>query len=111
MIVLDTDGSERWRSVGFLPPEEMAPALLQATAEWHFCNDRYEEATESVDRILKEYPDSARVPAALYMRGVCRFEMTQDGRWLKEVYDILNSRYPNSIWAKKAQPYRLLKTT
>lgn len=36
IIVLDGDGNEAYREVGFLPPEEFIPMFMVAKGKWYF---------------------------------------------------------------------------
>lgn len=107
-IVLDPEGKEHQRNVGFLPPEEFIPFLMLGIGKVHFDNERFEEAISCFEQVLNEYPGSASAPEAFYFRGVSRFQMSHDAERLKETYEEIRERYPKSEWAKRAEPYSLL---
>lgn len=108
IIVLDPEGQEHHRTVGFVPPEDFIASLLLGAAKWHFDAGKYQEALVDLDEVLESYPSSDFAPEALYLRGVSRFETTHQAKSLKEAYEELHTRYPKSAWAKRAEPYRLL---
>jgi hypothetical protein len=108
LITLDVDGKEHHRTVGFLPPEELIPSLMLGIAKTHFDQDQVNEALSSLEKLLADYPKSDSVPEAIYLRGVCRFKSTHNGKQLKEAYEQLQAAYPASEWTKRASPYRLL---
>ncbi len=108
LIVLDQEGREHHRSVGFLPPEELIPFLMLGMAKARFDHDEFKEALELLAKVLSEYPGSAAAPEAFYLRGITLYKTTEDGGKLKETYEGLRERYPESAWTKKASPYRLL---
>lgn len=108
LIVLDPDGKEHHRVVGFLPPDQFIPFLLLGMAKQHFDRNQLDKALTHLERLLTDYPRSDSAPEAVYLQGVCRYKSQHDVRALKEAYERLTGRYPASEWAKRAQPYRLL---
>ena len=108
LITLDSEGKEHHRTVGFLSPDELIPSLLLGIGKSYFETDRFEEAIESLERLLREHPNSDAAPEAIYLRGVCRYKSTNDPKPLKEAYEQLKAEYPASKWTKRAYPYRLL---
>src|SRR5512145_2236522 len=71
-VILDQQGEEHYRSVGFLPPEELIPSLSLGMAKSLFDHERYAEALVGLDRLVSEYPKSDVAPEAIYYRGVSR---------------------------------------
>jgi len=108
IIVLDFYGREHHRTVGFFPPEELIPSLLLGMGKVDFDVDQYNDAILHFDTLLAQFPDSSSAPEALYLRGVSRYKASHDAKPLKEAYEGLQTRYPSSEWARRAQPYRLL---
>lgn len=108
IIVLDADGKEHHRIVGFLPPEEFVPALILGIAKSHFDRGQFREAISLLGQLIKDYPNSDAAPEATYLQGVAGYKNTHDPKPLKEAYDKLQKGYPSSEWTKRASPYRLL---
>jgi tetratricopeptide (TPR) repeat protein len=108
VLLLDAEGEEHHRKVGFLSPTEFIPALLLGIGKVRFDDDRLEEALNSFKEVLARYPDSDSAPEALYYRGVCLYKMAHDPGRLKETGEELEKEYPQSEWTKRAFPYRLL---
>ncbi len=108
LIVLDQEGKEHHRLVGFLSPEELIPALLLGMAKTRFERQQYAEALSVIQQILDGYPRSGSAPEALFLKGVARYKSTHDPKPLKESYEQLQAHYPSSDWTKRAYPYRLL---
>lgn len=108
LIILDAEGKEHQRTVGFLPPEELIPSLLLGVAKSYFDREKFSEALSALDKILTEYPKSDSAPEAIYLRGVCGYKSTHNPKPLKEAYEQLQTKYPSSGWTKRAYPYRLL---
>jgi hypothetical protein len=108
LIILDTQGKEHQRIVGFLPPEELIPSLLLGIAKIHFNQERLGEALATLGKIISDHPKSGSAPEAIYLRGVCAFKNTHNPKLLKEAYESLQTHYPSSEWTQRASPYRLL---
>ena len=108
LITLDSNGKEHYRTVGFLPPEELIPSLLLGIAKSHFDLERFSEALSVLNKIIAEYPKSDSAPEAVYLRGVCKYKSTLKPQPLKEAYEQLQANYSSSEWTKRAYPYRLL---
>ena len=108
LITLDPEGNEHHRTVGFLSPDELIPSLLLGIGKTSFDTDRFEEAIDSLEKLLKEYPQSDAAPEAIYVLGVSRYKSTEDPKPLKAAYERLQQEYPASEWTKRAYPYRLL---
>lgn len=108
LITLDPEGNEHHRTVGFLSPDELIPSLLLGIGKTHFDTDRFDEAIDALEKLLKEYPQSDAAPEAIYVLGVSRYKSTKDPKPLKAAYEKLQAEYPESEWTKRAYPYRLL---
>ena len=109
LLILNSEGVEQYRTLGFFPPEELIPSLLLGMGKAKFDQPDRLAACECFDTILKEYPKSASAPEAVYLRGVSRFIEGHDISHLIGIYDRLTTEYPNSPWVVRADPYRLLK--
>jgi tetratricopeptide (TPR) repeat protein len=108
LIILDMEGKEHHRSVGFLSPEELIPSLLLGIAKVYFDLNEFKESLLSLAKILSDFPNSSPAPEAIYLRGVCMYKSTNNPKGLKEAYEQLQTQYPLSEWTKRAYPYRLL---
>jgi hypothetical protein len=108
LVTLDFYGKEHYRTVGFLPPDELVSFLLLGIAKTDFDVQQYSDAILNLNMLLAGYPQSAAAPEAVFIRGVARYKSTKDAGSLKEAYQQLAADYPASEWAKRAQPYRLL---
>jgi len=108
LIVLDANGKEHYRMIGFIPPEEFVPYLLLGIAKTYFDLGEYNSAIGALDKIISSYPESLAAPESIYLRGVCGYKTTHDIKPLKTAYEKLTKEYPQSEWAKKVAPYRLL---
>jgi hypothetical protein len=108
LIILDYYGKEHQRTVGFLPPHEMVASLLLGIGKVAFEHDQFNEAVIQFNTLLNGHPKCAAAPEAVYWRGVARYKSSHAAGALKDAYQQLLSEYPESAWAKRAEPYSLL---
>jgi thioredoxin-related protein len=69
MLVLDDDGKEHHRSVGFLPPEEFIATLMLGIAKLHKDQGSVERARAMVNWLLTAYPGSKAAASANELRA------------------------------------------
>ena len=108
LMILDFYGREHARTVGFLPPDEMVPSLLLGIGKTALDRGMHNEAVLQFSTLLNGYPQSAAAPEAVYLRGVSRYKSSQSPTALKDIYQQLKNEYPQSEWAKRAEPFSLL---
>lgn len=108
LVVLDAEGKEHHRTVGFLSAEELIPAALLGMAKTRFEQQQFTEALAAITEILDGYAGSDAAPEALFLRGVALYKSTHNPKPLKEAYEQLSAQHPSSEWTKRAYPYRLL---
>jgi tetratricopeptide (TPR) repeat protein len=106
LIILDKDGNEHYRSVGFLRPEALLVSLMLGIGRTHLDRGEYQEAISHFDKVLAKSLKSDFTAQAIYFRGVARYKLTNDLSPLKEAYDKLSEEYPDSEWTEKAYPYK-----
>lgn len=107
LIILGPDSREHHRTVGYLDPDDFIANGLLGSGKYHFDNSRYKEALASFKEVLALQPDGDSAAEAIFLKGVALFKKTGDRTPLKEIYEILQNRFPDSEWARKAEPYRL----
>ena len=108
LIILDEEGKEHHRHLGFLPPEEIIPFILLGVAKIHLDAEDFEGALHIFETLLKDYSRSGAAPEAIFLRGVSLYRMSNDPKPLKEAYESLQAEYAESEWTRRAYPYRLL---
>lgn len=108
-ILLDAEGKEVYRNEGFLPPDSLIPGLILGIAKLELERANYDKAASLFSDVVAKYAQSDEAPEAVYFTGVARFKATHDLKAMKEAYESLKSKYPNSSWTKKAQPYGAVK--
>ena len=109
LLVLDSDGIEHYRTLGFYPPEDLIPSLLLGMGKSLFNQANRPAAGSCFKRIIADYPKNALAPEAIYMDGITSFIQGHDVSHLIAIYDRLAADYPDSPWLTRADPYRLLK--
>ena len=107
--VLDFDGIEHYRTLGFYPPEDLIPSLLLGMGKSFFNRANRQAAGSCFNRIITEHPKNSLAPEAVYLNGVVSFIGNHDVGHLIALYDRLASEYPDSPWLTRADPYKLLK--
>lgn len=109
LLILDADGIEHYRTLGFYPPDELIPALLMGMGKASFNRPDRSAACAYFEQIRASYPASSLAPEAVYLYGVSRYIETHDAANLIGIFDRLAADYPDSPWLTRADPYRLLK--
>ena len=102
-IVLDTDGTERYRDIGYLPPDDFLAHMNLALGRVAFEKKDFSTAAGYSQNILEQHSASEMVPEALYLLGVAKSRSkggTSDDR--RAVWKRLMDEHPKSDWAKKA---------
>jgi len=108
LVTLDLEGNEHYRTVGFLPPEELIPSLVLGIGIMHFERGEFDQAIAAFDRLLKEHSKSDQAAQGIFFRGVALYKSRKDPKPLREAYDRLSAEYPGSPWTRRAYPYRLI---
>jgi hypothetical protein len=102
VLVVDPQGTERYRFEGYLPaPEFLAQLRLGLAHAW-----RARGAFAEAERLYRELADDPAAgdvaPEALYWSGVAKYKATGDPTALGETAAAFQSRFTDSPWAKKA---------
>jgi len=108
LIILDKNGKEHSRTVGFIAPEEFIPTMSLGMAKTALDLREFESAITNLERIINEYPQSFAAPEAIFYRAVCGYKTVHDVAGLKKAHERLAKEYPQSEWVKRSAPYRLL---
>ncbi len=99
--VLGPDGFEYYRWNGYLPPFQFLPQLLVAEAQAHLRMKDFGRAAEIYGEVLTRFPESDFAAEALYYLGVAHYKQSGDRDALRESWERLQTRYPDSIWRLK----------
>jgi hypothetical protein len=102
VIVTDPSGTERYQFEGYLPVDEFLPQMEFGLGKIAFAKSNWKEAELWFQDVVEQYAGSDVAPEARYWMGVDKYKATGDVSALKETAKALQSRYPESVWAKKA---------
>jgi hypothetical protein len=105
LLVLDAEGGEHHRCVGYAAPQEFTSQLNLGLAKMDFARDRLSPAIDQFAQVVEECPSCIAAPEARYFLGVSRFKQSHDAQELKRTWQELSRDFPQSEWAKKAEPY------
>ncbi len=108
IIILDSDGEEHHRFVGYLPPEDFTAQITLGKGKIEFDLDRFEQAIQCFQEVLVRFPKSDAASEAQYYLAVTKYKASHDPKELKSGLEMLQRDYPNSEWTKKAQVYSLI---
>ena len=101
MIILDPNGTERFRIEGYLPKDEFRAQLELGLARVAFMSKNWKDAERRYTEVLERYPESKAAPEALYWKGVSHYKGTNDHTVLGELPGQFQEKYPDSEWALK----------
>ena len=108
ILVLDADGKEHYRSVGFLQPDVFIATFELGKARYYLDLEQFAEARALLEELIERCPVPEVLPEAIYFHGVATYKQTHDVKPLKKAYETLMAKYPQSEWAKRAEPYKLI---
>jgi tetratricopeptide (TPR) repeat protein len=106
LIILDKDGNEHYRTIGFLRPEALVSSLMLGIGRMRLDKGEYQGAISNFDKLIATSSKNDFIAEAIYFRGVARYKLTNDFKSMKEAYDKLSEDYPDSEWTEKAYPYK-----
>ena len=101
VLILDSNGKERFRIEGYLPKDEFRAHLELALARVAFMSKNWADAERRYAEVIERYPNSKAAPEALYWKGVSRYKATNDHNVLGELPGQFQEKYPDSTWALK----------
>ena len=105
VMVLDPEGSERWRLEGYLPKDDFQAFLEMGVARVAFMTKEWGEAERRYGDIIGRHPDSPYAPEAVYYKGVSRYSASHDGAALAETAAELIERFPDNEWQQRSIPW------
>ena len=108
LAVLDLQGNEIQKSIGFFDPDELIASLHLGIAKVHMDAEDYDTAEVHLKNLLRNFQDSRMIPEAIYFNGVNLYKWKDDPGHLKAAYEKLLEEHPQSTWTRRAHPYRLI---
>jgi len=106
LLVHDSTGKEHHRIVGFVPVNDFLAHLKLGKAKMFFNRFRFADAVDTFATVIEQHPDAGAVPEAVFFLGVTSYWKSHDPKGLRRAYDTLSARFPQSEWARRAQPYK-----
>ena len=100
-IILDTEGWEHYRFVGYLPPADFLAHLDFAKGKVLFDRNRLSPAIDIFQDVLDSYGSSEKAPESVYYLGVSLYKKSHEVEDLKKTWKIIVDKYPSSEWSKK----------
>jgi hypothetical protein len=107
-LVLDYYGKETQRSVGFFAPADFIVQLQLGIAKVRFSLEEFDAAEVILGGLTGDSSSHDITPEAIYFRGVNLYKRDNDPTQLKKAWETLTEHFPESIWTKRAAPYRLI---
>ena len=104
-LVHDPEGNEHHRFVGYVPSDDLIAHLGLAKGKIYLDSDRLAEAITQFQTVIDHHPNAGATPEAIFLLGVASYKHTHDAKALRRVYDTLTAKYPQSEWARRADPY------
>lgn len=104
-VVHAPDGKEHHRFVGYVPSDDLAAQLGLGVGKIHYDTGRFAEAIERFRTVIARHPNAGATPEAVFLLGVSGYKHSHDPKELRRAYDTLVARYPQSEWARRADPY------
>jgi len=104
-LIQDSGGRVHRKLVGYIPVDDFLAQLKFGKGMVFFEKERHEEAIKWVRKVIEEHPGAGVVPEAIFFLGVAEYKKTHEVSALRRVYDTLSEKYPQSEWARRAQPY------
>jgi hypothetical protein len=104
-LVLDPDGKEHHRFVGYVPSDDLFAQLGTGIGKLHFDSDRLDDAITQFRTVIDRHPNAGATPEAIFLLGAAGYRHTHDPKALRRAYDTLKAKFPQSEWARRADPY------
>jgi len=104
-LVLDADGKDHHRFVGYVPADDLFANLGLGKAKVLFDSDRMAEAMAQLQVVIDRHPNAGATPEAVFLLGVAGYKHNHDPKALRRAYETLKAKYPQSEWARRADPY------
>lgn len=103
VVILDAYGRERFREIGYLPPEDFLAHMNLALGRAAFEERDFSSAARFYQTIADQFVKSELVPEALYFLGLARNKMSGGSiNDRRAIWKRILEEYPTSDWAKKA---------
>ena len=106
LLVHDPQGREHHRVVGFVPNDDFLAQLKLGRGKTFFNRFRFAEAIQEFSAAIEQHPNAGATPEIIFFLGVAKYWKAHDPKGLRWAYDTLAARFPQSEWARRAEPYK-----
>ena len=104
-VILDPDGREHHRLVGFLLPQDFMAQLQPGEAKTYYDQDRLDKAALAFQVVIDRSPKTAAAEEATFLQGFSRYKRSHQAGELRKAWERLSRDYPQSEWTRKARVY------
>jgi thioredoxin-like negative regulator of GroEL len=101
VMLLDSDGQERYRIEGFLPANDFLAHLELGLGHLYFKTGRFADAERQFRQVVDNLPNATSAAEAQYWAGVAKYK-GGDQSALPATAAAFKQRYSDTEWAKKA---------
>jgi len=106
VLVMDTEGKERWRLEGYLPKDDFRAFLEMGLARISFIKKDWADAERRYAAVIENFHDSHYAPQAVYYRGVSRYSALHDAAELANTATELREKYSGTEWQLRSIPWQ-----
>lgn len=105
LVVLDPDGREHHRMVGYVPVDDLLAHLGLGRGKVLFDTKHLVNAIQAFKTVVELHPCAGAAPEAIFYRGVAEYKRGHDAAALRWIHDTLKGKYPESEWTRRSEPY------
>lgn len=105
IALLDMEGREHYRFIGFLTAPEMSARILLDGAKSALFLKHYDLAQGHLDAVFADYQGTFAMPEAIYYSGVLQYLTSHEPKFLRHGLERLRKEFPGSEWTMRAKPY------
>jgi hypothetical protein len=105
ILVMDSEGVERYRIEGYLPKNWFRARLEMGLARVQFMHKKFADAEKLYTALSEQRGDTGVAPEAIYWRAVCQYKATNDHTVLEPAANELSQKYPGNEWTLKSVPW------
>ena len=105
ILVMDSEGVERYRIEGYLPKDWFGARLKMGLARVAFMHKKFADAQKIYEGVVEKFGKLAVAAEAIYYRDVCKYKATNDHTSLGTAATELAEKFPNDEWRLKSLPW------
>jgi len=105
ILVMDSEGVERYRIEGYLPKDWFGARLKMGLARVAFMHKKFADAQQLYEGVVEKFGNLALAAEAIYYRDVCQYKATNDHTSLGTAAIELAEKFPTDEWRLKSLPW------